>query len=292
MKIAYLMLCHKNSTQINKLIDQLNSDKCCFFVHIDRKCKDLDICQKDNIYIVADDSRVDVKWATISMVEATLELIKCALHSSIVFDYYCLISGQDFPIKRNDDIVSFFNKNKGLSCIEVLEHSNLLYARYRKRNDIYYPQWMFSSKTGIKILKKLYIYLTGGYKKTLKVFRRKYAVNLPFEYGSQWWCLTDASIRWIYDYLIEKEGLNYFKNSMTPDECVFQTSFMISPYKNNRVDKIVYVEWNESLNNARLLKINDLDILLNNEKHLFARKFDMDVDVDIIKALIENLKEE
>lgn len=291
MKIAYLMLCHRNAEQINLLINELDDGNSTFFIHVDRKVNNLNINMKSNAHLVDDLNRTDVRWATISMVEATLELIKCSLQCNVKFDYYCLISGQDFPIKNNAYIQNFFTSNEGVNYIEVLKHDDPLFIRYRKRNDIYYPKWMFSRKTYIKIIKRLYIYLTGGYTKTFKVFRREYATKFEFEYGSQWWCLTHGAIKWIYSFLVEKKGLELFQNSMTPDECVFQTVFMMSPYKNQKADKLTYLEWNKSLNNPRILQLSDLELLLNDKNHLFARKFDLDIDRNIVEKLHSCLKE-
>ena len=35
IKIAYIVLCHKNAGQINKMIKKLDSKNCDFFLHID-----------------------------------------------------------------------------------------------------------------------------------------------------------------------------------------------------------------------------------------------------------------
>ena len=37
IKIAYIVLCHKNAGQINKMIKKLDSKNCDFFLHIDKK---------------------------------------------------------------------------------------------------------------------------------------------------------------------------------------------------------------------------------------------------------------
>ena len=36
IKIAYIVLCHKNAGQINKMIKKLDSKNCDFFLHIDK----------------------------------------------------------------------------------------------------------------------------------------------------------------------------------------------------------------------------------------------------------------
>lgn len=284
MKIVYLLLCHKNPEQIIRLIKMLDAPDCYFVIHVDKKSGNLNICQKDNVVLVEDAFRVDVRWATISMVEATFELLKRAFQLDIPFDYYCLLSGQDFPVKSNYYIHKYLKENNGSNYIEVLEHNNPLFTRYCKRNAIYYPNWMFSRRTSIKFIKKMYIYLSGGYSKTTSFWRRKYTDDIQFEYGAQWWCLTNEAVHWIYDYY-QKKGLKLFLHSMTPDECVFQTLFMLSPYRGSRKNKIMYFEWDKNGNNPRLLDEKDVSVLVNMKEYLFARKFDIQVDSKSIDLL-------
>lgn len=289
MKIAYLLLCHKNPEQINRLIKMLDAPDCYFVVHVDKKSDGLNISRKDNVVFVEDAFRVDVRWATISMIEATFELLKRAFQLGVHFDYYCLISGQDFPVKNNEFIHKYLEENNGANFIEVLEHTNPLFIRYSKRNAIYYPNWMFSRKTSVKVLKKIYIYLTGGYSRTSSLWRRKYLDDVQFEYGAQWWCLTNEVVQWIFEYY-QKNGLQLFLNSMTPDECVFQTLFMMSPFRESRKNKITFFEWDKNGNNPRLIVEEDIPILLNMKDCLFARKFDMQVDSKSLNLLENSLK--
>ena len=37
MRIAYIILCHKNAKQMNMMIDVLNDEENTFFIHLDKK---------------------------------------------------------------------------------------------------------------------------------------------------------------------------------------------------------------------------------------------------------------
>lgn len=290
MKIAYLVLCHKNPNQIERLIKQLSSDNVDFYLHIDKKVSDIKLKPKDNVYYVDEKDRVDVQWASISMVYATMALIKKALCSNIKYDYYFLISGQDFPIKSNTFIESFLKDNKGYNFIQILSHSDPMYKRYSKRNALYYPNWMFSQKILVKILRKIYIYISGGYGFTFKLFMRKQKNNIIFEYGSQWWGLERKCLIWIYNFLRKNNNLErIFNNSLTPDECVFQTAYMMSPYSNMHKDKVVFLEWSSNMNNPKILTMLDKRVLLADKVNLFARKFDENQDSQIIDCIEKNI---
>ena len=66
MKIAYIVLCHKNVQQINKLLDLLYDEESAFFIHIDKKANiQKSIHVKPNIHILPNDKRIDIKWGNI-----------------------------------------------------------------------------------------------------------------------------------------------------------------------------------------------------------------------------------
>lgn len=285
MKIAYLLLCHKNDLQINHLLGELTRDGSDCYIHIDSKSSLDIIIESSQIKILPDSMRIDVGWARNSMVRATLNLVEYLMIQGKEYDYVCLLSGQDYPIKSATERQAFFDKNNGLNFIEILDHSSYLFKRYSKRNAIYYPDCLYKRDLFHKLAKKVYIYLTGGYKHTNFIFRRKNTSGIHFEYGSQWWCLTFECINWMYTFVKEHVSVDYFDHSLTPDECFFQSVFMMSPFKNKHADKIMYLEWIENKNNPRLIKKEDYANLLKLESFLFARKFDFNVDKDIICAL-------
>jgi len=52
IKIAYIVLCHKNAGQINKMIKKLDSKNCDFFLHIDKKSSiEEDIIKNNHIFV-------------------------------------------------------------------------------------------------------------------------------------------------------------------------------------------------------------------------------------------------
>lgn len=79
MKLAILIQCHKNPEQINRLLERLDHPSVDCFVHIDKKQKFADqIIKRKNVYVLPESERVSVKWAQISQVTATLNLLTAA----------------------------------------------------------------------------------------------------------------------------------------------------------------------------------------------------------------------
>ena len=288
MKIAIMIQCHKNPGQINLLLNTLKHPAISFFIHIDKKSDIKDeIINRENVIILPDEYRVDVQWAGISQIDATLNMMKFA-RSNDDFDYYWLCSGQDFPIKPSEDIVEWFNDHPGCDFVELfytknngLDHEN----NYDKRTAVYFPCWMLGNSTFKRVCKRAYTELTGGYNKTFGWARRKPVNGFKFYFGSQWICLSRRSADWVLAYLEDHpEYYRFYKNSICPDESFFQTLIMNSPYVSNRMDYLHYVDWSEGKNNPKLLKTEDYERLIRSDK-LMARKFDNTIDADIIEKL-------
>ena len=290
MKICYLILCHTNEDQVASLIDQLSDDSVDIFVHVDKKAQGFKLPQRDNVYAVEDSERVDISWGDMGMVRATMKLIDLAIEHGR-YDYVALISGQCFPIKTNKEIFDFLNGNKGKNFIDVNLFDDPAYSRMRKRIDLYYPS--FLRKRGLlpKVLKRIYVTLTGGRGRTFKLFRRRLPCGMEFAYGSSWWTLTYDALKWIRDYVRQNEEcLDFFENSLNPDESFFQMLFMLSPYSEEREGILTYLEWEHGGNHPRVLRECDVKALLSRPE-MFARKFDIRVDASAIEVLAQNLKD-
>lgn len=288
MKIAYIMLCHKNAKQVNMLINSLSSDNSDFYLHIDLKSNIRDsIIKKENVVILSKEESYSVKWGGNEMILATLGLIRKVKESEKKYDYIWLISGQDYPIISKDEIEKRLIKDTTLNYIDVIDKNNKQYNRYKKLYEIKYPNWITKDKIYIKIIKRLYMLITGGFNYTFKIFRRKKSFPFDFYFGSQWWTLTSECAFYMLDYCDNNQNyIDYFNNVIIPDECFFQTIFMSSEFSNKRNDNLVFVNWKNNRRSPETLTINDLE-LLNSKKNskCLARKFDLDIDDEIIKNI-------
>lgn len=112
MRLAILLMVHKNLEQVQMLIPGLQHPDITNFVHADKKMPgDIQSLTQSRVVVLPESKRVDVKWAQVSQVEATLNLIEAA-RSYGEFDYYWLCSGQDFPLVEAETIVDFLKRAK------------------------------------------------------------------------------------------------------------------------------------------------------------------------------------
>ena len=198
MKVAFLMLCHKNPKQINLLLKALKHPQIDVFIHVDSKNENIreDIEKSDGVYLLPKKDCVDVQWAQFSEVKATLNLLNVAISKGGGYSHYFLISGQDFPLKSIGKIVRFLNERKDENFIDCA-----LIKRFEKRNDIYFPRMVIGRRIWQKILKGILVYSTGGWNQTFSIIKRLKPANVQYYFGSQWWCLNDAMVKWIYNFL-------------------------------------------------------------------------------------------
>lgn len=284
MKVAFLMLCHKNPKQINLLLKALKHPQIDVFIHVDSKNENIreDIEKSDGVYLLPKKDCVDVQWAQFSEVKATLNLLNAAISEGggVGYSHYFLISGQDFPLKSIGEIVRFLNERKDENFIDCA-----LIKRFEKRNDIYFPRMVIGRRIWQKILKGILVYSTGGWNQTFSIIKRLKPANVQYYFGSQWWCLNDAMVKWIYNFLENyPEYIKLFKHSLCPDECFFQTLVMNSPFANTTKPYLHYIKWEKGKSSPKTLTTIDYEELKKAEK-LIARKFDINVDAEIIERL-------
>lgn len=291
MKIAILMLCHKNPQQINMFLDAMKHPAIEFFIHVDKKADIVEeIEHREDIHFLPENDRVSVEWGGWNLVQAELNLFNNAIACER-FDYYWLCSGQDFPIKSVDEIVTYFSTRPNSDFVNLYDsyytnggHTN----KYDKRTAIKFPDAVMGTNITKRITKRLLVEITGGYNHTFKIFQRKNITGMRFYFGSQWICFSNETLRWIQKYVSENKNYNgYFRYVNTPDECYFQTLFMNSPYKEKRRDYLHYIDWSSGGNSPKTLTIDDLQKIEKSE-YLMARKFDRS-SFDLLQEIMKDL---
>jgi hypothetical protein len=268
MKIAYLVLAHKNPEQVKRLLKLLNGD---VYIHLDKKC-DLESFQINmpNINFIND--RVSIGWGGYSMIKATFNLINTAKNNSD-YDYYILLSGDDYPIQSLEELNKYLKENREYSFLEFdkfddkWQHAKWRYQNYK----------LFETPN----------LLNRALQKALNMFINKRAMyrNMVTYKGSQWWCLNSESIEYLLKYIKDnRDILRYFKHTHIPDEMFFQIILLNSPLRNKIInDNLRYILLESS--HPETLTKNNFTELINANNKFFARKFDSNIDTEILDLL-------
>jgi len=274
MNIAILILVHKNLIQLNTLIKKLD-DSFSIYVHIDRKSnmKPEDIVQSPRHRIT---SKYPVYWGSYNQILATYDLMKAAYLDNN--DYFLLISGQDFPIKSNSDIIDFIENNKHHDFIEYEKLPRKDWHDGGLERVLFF--WENRDERGLFnfILKHL-----RKYQRSNSIFQRK--MDCTFLGGANWFNLSKSTMHAVVNYIENNKYLKRFNCTRCADEIWLQT-LLISKLRMTSLinDSLRYVDWQSGPEYPRILRSSDIN-LINNSSALFARKFDWDVDPDIIRTL-------
>ena len=99
MRIAYLILTHKNPGLLKRAIGVLSTELSAFFVHVDSKADVREFSGIRGKNISFSEERLPVYWGDFSQVEATMRLMRQGLESSARADYFVFLQGSDYPLR-------------------------------------------------------------------------------------------------------------------------------------------------------------------------------------------------
>lgn len=280
MKVAHLVMVHKNPLQVERLVKELLKEDCDVYLHIDKKfaTSPFDtILQKDRVFLV--NQRVDVIWGGYSQVKATMVSVEQILQSGKTYDYIHFISGQDYPIKKLSDFYAFLQLHKGKEFLEYLHAEER--AEVTRRRIYQYNLSDFRFKGRYLVQKILNLVLP----------EKKFPFpDYKIVWKANWFTITPSCARYVLTFLKENPKVErFFKYCWGVDEFVFQTIAYNSAFGPNIVNNNYrYVDWSANLPSPKTLTLEDYNALANSP-HFFARKFDSNVDSAILDKIDANL---
>jgi hypothetical protein len=283
MRIAILILAHHNLSMLDALVKRLSNDFD-VYIHLDKKggIPSNYFNEYHNVFVI---SKYKVNWGSYNQIRATVALFSYSYTRD--YDYYILISGQDIPLKSNEQIKIFFKENKGRSYIHCYslpangwdDNGGLDRVAYYWENNSESTYFGNKQKNIIKFIRHLQ-----------KKFNYKRALRIKYYGGANWVNLNKACMTYILNYLnLQPNYLKSFKFTKCADEIWLQTIVMNSDC-NIIPTPLRYVDWIQGPEKPRVLRLNDLEKLKKSED-LFARKFDNLIDNTIIAELYDLTKE-
>ena len=301
MQKNYLILAHKNPLQLSRMIERLDDGASKFFIHLDAKTpiEPFAACLEGG-HIRFIEPRERCVWGDFSIVQATIRLMEAASEEQGIF---ILMSGQDYPIQSQGYINDFLERNKDFDFIEIepleekwkpkmvkdkLEHYHILHSEERGNSNCYAP---FRHCSVFQKLRTLMHLLKGrlsqknfrllcSLPKRVAPFERQYA-------GSQFWAFSERTFYAVLHYIREHKAAleEYYKYTSSPDEIYFHSVLMDLVAKDSTIklkEQITYVNYFRK-NNVFITE--DFDKLTSAKGKLFARKFDTDIDIEILNKL-------
>lgn len=328
MNFAYLINAHKNAEHIVRLIDRLNNDNTDFVIHVSKSCeqgfyKEIKALTKSypNVFFCKREQGMHYGWG---IVQGTINGMEKLFEVGSKFDYFHLLSGQDYPIKTNEEIFRFFEENRGKEFMyywkmfplenepDYVDHP---WGEHRQvfRVDRFNFPWMGKTFTipelesrrlldkplfpTIKIfLSEMKEYRKEGRLKEefWRLFfsrvlpeKRNYNVDFEFYGGKTWFSFSRELIKYIVDqHNNVPKWKKFFKYSLIPDESYFHTITMNSHFSSSVVNNYLReVEWEGGDGTHPVIWTRaDFD-RLKLSSNFWARKFESDVDEEIMNLI-------
>lgn len=270
MMVAHFILVHANPDQLCRLVNRLSYQNTVFFIHVDLKSNiqdfELALASNQNVHFIQ--NRVDIQWATYSMVEATINGFKEIVSSGLNIDYVNLLSAQDYPIKSAKDFHAFLNENPGKAFMHCLDVETEWKEAISRVKEYHFNHWHFPGKFKIQNLVNFILP------------NRKMPDGLIPVGRSQWFTITLKHIVFLIKRLDSSPKIvKFFRYTWAPDELIFQTLLYNSSFREDIIgNNLRYIDWSEGNKNPKILTKEDFDLFMHSGK-FFARKFAANDDV-------------
>lgn len=333
MRIAFIINCHANTDQVFRLFKSIQNENCIYLFHISTTAEKgfhKGLHNKlegfENVYFP---KREDGTHCEFGIVQATLNSLHFLKSNRINYDYASLISGQDYPLKPIEEILSFYKKNNGkqfMVSFPILPPENSL----EFKNKVWFPTWSnqqkyrfdkvwIKTKSGRKAYPlnwidqkthfqtlKILIYESPKYfkkgvwlEKLIDIwysFKHKEKRKLPSSFklygGLTWWNITTEFAEYVLETIkYNPEYLSFFKETLIPDEMFMQTILANSKFKDQLInDDKRHITWNWEVNGTHPQTIKKEDFLeITTGNDHFARKFDMTNEPEIFNLIDQNI---
>jgi hypothetical protein len=317
MKLLYLILAHKEPSQIIRLVKTLSSQQDYVIIHYNKASKleeynQLSDALQSNQYVFFAD-RIKTAWGHFSLIQAIISGLKKAQNLELSYDHVIILSGQDYPIKSNSEIKRFltahpkklfythFEITNDLGTNKRYVHpiNDIVTTRPQKhRLDSYYwvlkdrkylllPGEMNSRSTSLRTR------FTNKLKGLMRyAIKRKFPEGYKPYFGATFGMITAEFANYLLEFYDGQKAFNqYMKYAFCADEMYLVTVAMNHPYFASKMvnTNMIFSVWedNEGFHPV-MLTSQHFDQIMSSRK-LFARKFDIWVDAQVLNKIDEKV---
>lgn len=220
IRLAYVILAHSDPVLFGRLMHRLDDPHAAAFVHLDGKAELApfreQVADLPNVHFV--DNRIRARWAGYSLVEATLRGFEAALAGTDeACTHFVLLSGSDYPIASNGEIMDFFRRHPDRQFIRrfaIMESGDSHQIWRIKGRFLREAADRFTWKR-----KPLFVI-----ERMLRLIPRRFPKDIRFALGSQWIALTRECAAYCVERMRSDAPLTqFFRPTFAPDEIVFHT---------------------------------------------------------------------
>lgn len=302
--MGFVLLTHNKPHQALRLIRTLNRmfDAPPISWHHDFSQCDIPLGEVSrNVILVR--PHIKTAWGKFCVIEAMLSALEGLFYSKDPPEWFILLSGADYPIKTAEKIAG----DLLASPYDVhIEHEMIQLKDYRR--DWHRGRDGYSVIDNIELCLRRYCALKIRIPSVSRKLKYKVramrlyspllvAPFLPFgedfqcHVGEHWFCANRAAAEYLLEFHRTKPTLaNHYRKfddfTIFPEESYYQTVLCNAPSLKISKNHFRYIDWSQNIH-PKTLVIEDFPKLHSSPAH-FARKFDSDIDSEILDALDAN----
>lgn len=289
---AYLVTAYDNWATLGALIQLIDDPRNDIFVHIDAKSVGFQprafegLCSNSQLTFIA---RRTVYWADYSQVDAIMDLMESALgNDGAQYSYFHLLSGADLPIQSQDCLHNFLATSREI----FVGIRPALIPHTATRVKYYYPLIRHSQYKNSRLLKLS----SRGLVELQRIARidRTAGTNIQIRDGWDWGSFPRDFVEHLVDS--RPKLRETFHSTMAPSEIAFNTEAFRPQFRERlhdtstfRAGSLRYLEGPPG--KPRVLRSSDFANIVKSNC-LFARKFDLSIDSDIVQQIAAHTKRE
>jgi len=279
MRIACLIMAHRDPSQIERLLKKFDHPAFDFFIHLDKKIDMRSFAylgKMDRVYFIH--NRIKVRWASYSFLDAVLISFREIFNCGRDYDFISVMSGQDYPIKPISTIYSFLEENAGKNFICYEEDDEWWNHAVTRINKYHFTNFGFKGRYRLQFLINALLP------------ERKFPLPYTLFGGPRAMCMSlhMECAKYVVNFIDNDKKLQRFAHfTWGPDEFLIPTIIMNSSYKDSVINNnFYYIDWSRGGSNPKTLTVEDFEILTKTDKML-ARKFDISEDSTILDMIDE-----
>jgi len=277
---AYLIRAHQRPDQLIRLVDRLSTPTASFHIFVSARASDevfeamrRGLAGREDVHWV---DRIPAYYSGFSLVRSMLAGLESISRSGPLPPHVVILSGQDYPLRPAHEIEASLAGRTGESLVE---HFPIPSERWADENG------------GLDRIRHLHFERVHYRTRILRVpfLRRSFPDGLEPHGGSAWCALSDEAVRRLLSFGdTSPKAFRFFARVKTPDEMFIQTVLLNSPLRERVANEpIHHIEWPGGSHPA-IFRREDFSRLAASGKP-FARKFDIEVDAEILDLIDREL---
>lgn len=271
--IGYLILVHRYPDQFMRLFKAIHDRSNHYVVHVDRNSGP-ELEQQIRTFLAPYPNAEVIEsrralWGGYSLIDAELRGMKRLLEMSDQWSVFINLSGQDFPLKSQTDIKAFLARHPGQEFIRAVDQCQIRPDTMNRVRNMVFER-------------------PGGILRT--ILRRPFLRGATPYIGNQWMMVSRRFCEFVCHDRAADRFKAFYRNTFIADEGFFQTVMKNTDSHGRMVnDDMRMIDWvpdGDIKLRPRTYTMADVEAL-KASPCLFARKFDADVDSDVLDSLSE-----